>query len=133
MKSGISKDEAKELLRKRREKAYELRQEGLTYKAIAEKLHIDPQSAFQDVRHITKQTKTEKIQEVKDLELHRLDTLLEAAYKAAKKGDTKAINMVLSIMERRAKLLALDAPKGNRLDDNVKFFVTKIDKIEPKK
>ena len=44
------------------------------------------------------------------LELERLDALTLAAWPRARAGDDRAIRVVLRIMQRRAKLLGLDAP-----------------------
>lgn len=47
-------------------------------------------------------------------EVERLDALLSVAWEQAKKGDVKALEFVLKVSERRAKLLGLDAPtKGD--------------------
>lgn len=45
-----------------------------------------------------------------EMEVQRLDSLLQAVWGAALGGKLGAVDRVLSIMKRRAKLLALDAP-----------------------
>ena len=52
----------------------------------------------------------EKAEEVRDLELRRLDRMLDIAQTAAEQGDLAAIDRVLRIQERRSKYLGLDAP-----------------------
>lgn len=52
----------------------------------------------------------EDAQAVRQIELERLDALLSSLWtKAADRGDVGAVDRVLRIMERRAKLLGLDA------------------------
>ena len=49
--------------------------------------------------------------QLRDMEVARLDRLLAAHWGKATKGDVNATRMVLTIMDRRAKLLGLDAPQ----------------------
>jgi hypothetical protein len=48
--------------------------------------------------------------QVRAMELARLDELTLAVWPAARGGDLSAVACVLRIMERRARLLSLDAP-----------------------
>lgn len=43
-----------------------------------------------------------------EMDVQRLETLTKAIFEKATKGDYKAIEMVLKIMERKARLLGLD-------------------------
>ena len=49
------------------------------------------------------------------LELSRLDGLLAKVYPMAAQGDLQAVDRVLKICERRARLLGLDAPTRTAL------------------
>lgn len=51
----------------------------------------------------------EDAQAVRQMEAERLDELLRGLWTKAKRGDPAAVDRVLKIMERRAKLLGLDA------------------------
>ena len=51
------------------------------------------------------------------MEVERLNELFKSAYPKAKKGDEKSINSCLKIMERKAKLLGLDAPEKQEVDN----------------
>ena len=53
---------------------------------------------------------SESADELRTLEACRLNELLNALWVRAIGGDEKAIDRVLRIMERRARLLGLDAP-----------------------
>jgi hypothetical protein len=52
----------------------------------------------------------EPADEVRKQELDRIDRLQVAVWNRALKGDDKAINTVLRLMERRARLVGIDAP-----------------------
>jgi uncharacterized protein YicC (UPF0701 family) len=54
------------------------------------------------------------------MELDRLDRLQRAAWATAMQGNPKAILSILKIMERRAKLIGLDAPQ--RLQQEVTVY-----------
>lgn len=99
----------------RQANAVRLRKEGHSYRDIADLLNCSVSTAFTDVQkaleEIRKQTK-EDIETIRSLELERLDMMLSAVNPAAMAGDVKAVLATLKIMERRAKLLGLDAPES---------------------
>jgi len=93
--------------------ALTLRSGGLPYSAIGRRLGITRQRVHQLVRDAITARRAqvaEPIDEVLALEISRLDGMLERLYPKAAKGDMQAIDRVLKIGERRAKLLGLDAP-----------------------
>ena len=95
-----------------RERAVELRKAGVTYERIAAQLGITRQSAHEHVTKAMRQAAertTETAVDVVRLELARLDTMLTGLWTQARQGDPPAIDRVLRIMERRARLLGLDA------------------------
>jgi hypothetical protein len=53
----------------------------------------------------------EPAEEVRKLEITRLDALALGLWKKAKAGDVQAVDRLLRIQERRASYLGLDAPK----------------------
>jgi hypothetical protein len=92
-----------------------LRLHGLTFPEIARKL---PEMGFRAVgvsrvhAIVTKSLRScrdEPARELRQLELLRLDQLQAAHYPAAMGGDAAAAARVLSIIDRRARLLGLDA------------------------
>lgn len=97
----------------RRLKALELRRAGLSYRAIAEQLGCDPSAAY---RHVatelqdTREACKEAANELRELELSRLDLYLRALMPKILAGDTKAVMAALGIGKRRAELTGLDAP-----------------------
>lgn len=91
--------------------ALEYRKMGVSYSQIAEKLgYKSPQSAWNAVESALKRTLQEGADEVRRLELARLDAMFFAVYSNATRGDLMAINSAINIMNRRAKLLGIDAP-----------------------
>lgn len=109
----MSRSSAKTLLaRQREQQGLELRLGGASYAQIAEKLQMTAGGAFKAVdrallrqRHDT----DEKAEKLRRIELARLDRLQLGLWPKAKRGEEKAVREVLRVMERRAKLLSLDA------------------------
>jgi hypothetical protein len=54
--------------------------------------------------------------EARDLELARLDEVQSSFYETAISGDPKAAEVVFKSMDRRAKLLGLDAPEKKQIE-----------------
>lgn len=100
-----------------REKAIlDLRLHGLTFDEIVKKL---PELGFAAVgaarvqtiiRRALRACRDPSARDLRQLEALRLDQLQAAYYPAAMGGDPTAISRVLSIMDRRARLLGLLAP-----------------------
>lgn len=104
--------------------ALELRKGGVGYRAIADRLgYKSPSSAHEAVETALRRTIQEPADEVRKLELERLDSLLMAMWPQAiatkeKAANPLAVDRVLRIMARRAAYLGLDAP--------VKFSIEKV-------
>ena len=105
-KTGAKKISATE----RRRRALELRAAGATFEAIANALGYSRAGAYKAVTKALRDTLQEPADEVRRLELRRLDAVLGPAYTAARGGDLQALDRVLKVMERRARLLGLDLP-----------------------
>jgi len=96
----------------RQRQALELRKAGLGYQAIADQLgYKSPSGAYAAIRAALKATIQEPANEVRAMELARLDDLLHGIWSAAVGGNVLKLDRVLGIMKRRAELLGLDAPK----------------------
>lgn len=97
----------------REEQALELRRGGMSYRQIAKVIGVSPEAAHKAVqRGIARQiTRCEdKAADVWQLEMDRLDSLLEAIWSEAMQGNAHIIDRVLRIMERRAALTGIDKP-----------------------
>ena len=97
--------------------AVEMRTRGHTYQQIADACGVSMSAAYKAVCTYLEQTRAiarEAAEEVRRLELDRLDRMLAAFGPRAEDGDAAAADRVLRIQERRARLLGLDAPAETR-------------------
>lgn len=95
--------------------ALNLRKAGATYEAIARQLQYSSRSAvYTAIQRELQRTIQEPADELRQLEVERLNDLYRAMIPHALSGDkdsTWYVDRCLKIMERRAALLGLDAPK----------------------
>lgn len=95
----------------KQKQALELRKAGATYEAIAKKLeYANASGAEHAIKAALKATVQDSADSVRHLEVERLDAMLLGLWKMVNSGNLGAVDRVLRIMERRAKLLGLDAP-----------------------
>ena len=110
----------------RRAMALNLRKGGASYREIAASMKGQPfvtkryneSLAYLDVTFELKrlnEKNAEAANELRRLELERLDRMLSAMDSQVDHGDPTAINTALRIAERRARLLGLDAPAKTEL------------------
>ena len=90
--------------------ALKLRSEGLTYRQIAELLGINTSTAYRRVENALRAIPADGVEEMRQLEGERLDKLHAALWDRALEGDLQAIDRLLTISNRQAKLFGLDAP-----------------------
>lgn len=92
--------------------ALNLRMEGKTFEDIAKELKYNSkQSAFDAVKRALDSVVREPAESLITLDLERLDVLWQIQYLGAQAGDVSALGACMRIMERRAKLLGLDATR----------------------
>ena len=104
-----------DLIEKKAE-ALRLRRYGLGYAQIAEKLGCAQSTAYSyvvDALTETCNTMREDAEVIREMELERLDAMFMSQYSKALKGDDRAVNACLKIMERRTKFLGLDIANTN--------------------
>lgn len=95
----------------RARQALELRKGGATYDTIAQKAgYRTAGGAYRAIQRAMLKIIQEPAEDVRKLELMRLDRMFLAIWTEAKRGDLSAVEKALAIMARRAKLLGLDAP-----------------------
>ncbi|MBN2498268.1 MAG: hypothetical protein JXR96_26995 [Deltaproteobacteria bacterium] len=99
-------------------RALELRASGLSYDQIARELGFrDHSGAHRAVAGALERAQSEPAEECRQVELDRLDRLLLAHWK--KRAEPEHARIILSISERRSRLLGLDrlpppvAPSGD--------------------
>ena len=96
----------------RREKALELRAKRMSIRAIADMLGVSKTQVQRDIEKELQAAAEERKKIaglIIDLELVKLDELEQEAWKHIAAGELSAIDRVLRSMDRRAKLLGLDA------------------------
>ena len=96
-------------------RAVELRIQGFTLQKIADQLGYRCTSAvhkaiMKELSTKVAQTAT-SINELRQLELERLDMLQLGLWERAISGDPQSISVMLNVLNRRSSLLGLDAPK----------------------
>lgn len=90
---------------------------GLNYRDLAETLGVSIGTITNDVKIILGRWRREQVDDVGDwvqLEVRRLDKMFNTIWNNVIAGDLASLDRALKIMERRAKLLGLDAPEQNR-------------------
>ena len=101
----------------RQRQAVQLRLAGATYAQIAEKLgYRQAAGALKAVEAALAKTLREPTDQLRELELARLDALWLSIWPQAQQGSLGAVDRCLRIQERRARLLGLDAPKELAVD-----------------
>lgn len=90
----------------------ELRRAGLTFDMIASEVgYSNASGAYHAFTRALKRTLVNAgSEEMREVELDRLDRLQRMAWPLAIQGNLRAIDSILKIMSRRARLLGLDAP-----------------------
>lgn len=95
----------------RQRQALELRKAGKGFQAIADQLgYSDASGAYRAVTAALQKTLQEPADDLRRMELERLDALHGVLWAQAQDGDQGAVDRLLRVMERRARLLGLDAP-----------------------
>jgi hypothetical protein len=89
----------------------ELRRTGATWELIAKTVgYANASGAYKAYQKALGRIVEPKIEELRAVEVDRLDRLQFAIWERAKDGDIKAIDAVLRILDRRTRILGLDAP-----------------------
>ncbi|MCW2275060.1 hypothetical protein GJ654_10040 [Rhodoblastus acidophilus] len=114
-----------------------MRLHGLTFFEISRKLpeagfkRVSVSRVYAIVAKALRSNPHAPARDLRDLELMRLDQLQAAHYKQALKGDATAAQRVLAIIDRRAKLLGLDASleAETSLEDARKTLIQKLEHL----
>jgi AcrR family transcriptional regulator len=111
--SGIDNQPAgtREDMAERRLKAFDLRKAGASYRQIARKLGVSPQTIHEDVKAVLAELAEQRLSsaaEYVQVELERLDMAQLALYQHLDSGDPGIVNAWVKVSESRRKLLGLD-------------------------
>lgn len=96
--------------RQRLDDVLDMRFRGHSYGEIAKKYQVSVPTIYNWL-HKHFQEQRAKIDELRDFELARLDRLLRAHWDTAIAGDGEATDRVLRILDRRFRILGVEAPK----------------------
>jgi uncharacterized protein (UPF0335 family) len=125
---GAQKPQNKIKTAERRRLIVELRQQGLEWKTIVQRVKeqfpadqlpkgFDERYAYKDLVRALKAAEAdlqESARTMLQLELDRLNKLQTGLWPKALQGDTDAVKTVLQLMKRRAKYMGLDEPEEIR-------------------
>lgn len=94
-----------------------LRRGGLTFDLIAERVgYRHASSAHAAYVRACKRIVQSDVEEIRKVEIDRLDVAQAAIWGNVLKGDTKAVDTLLRLMSRRAALLGLDQPSRSQVE-----------------
>lgn len=94
-----------------------LRRQGKSLTEISDMLDISISAVSSSLKGAySKLSMEHEAVEARDLELARLDEVQSSFYETAISGDPKAAEVVFKSMDRRAKLLGLDAPEKKQIE-----------------
>ena len=106
----------------RKDQALELRMGGWSQRAIGQELGISTQRVAQLLTEILTEMEDhaeKNIDNVRRLEVQRLDEMIEAIWERAKSGELECLDRVIKLMDRRTKYLGLDAPVKTQANDTL--------------
>lgn len=95
----------------RRKKILAMRLAGATLAEIGEAVGLDKSTVSHDINTALADIPRAEANQLRQQEVHRLDRLQRAVWTSALSGDLPAMDRVIRIIDRRAKLLGLDAPQ----------------------
>jgi len=109
---GESKTSTRRLEAKQRAaEAMTLRIAGASYQVIADRLGFaDPSGAQKAIERAMKETIQEPADELRRVELERLDAMFLGLFPHARQGSPNHVEKAIKVMDHRAKLLGLYAP-----------------------
>lgn len=97
----------------RRTKAVRLAATGMDYTQIAQQLgYHDRSGAHKAIRSALRAQQAEAVDELRQLEVERLDALQRSCWDAALEGDIPSVDRVLRVIQTRVRLLGLDNTSG---------------------
>ena len=98
----------------RKTRAIELKLQGLTYQQVADELgYANKGTVFKLIKDAQASQLTEAVEELRQLELDRLDALQQAMWPLAMAGDIAAAEGVRRVIETRCRVLGLTGSSRN--------------------
>jgi predicted transcriptional regulator len=90
--------------------AVRLRSLGWSYQRIANELGISKSTAYERVQRALVAIPSEAVDEYRQIQRAQMDDLMATYLPQALAGDVKSADLVLKLLDRRAKLEGTDAP-----------------------
>jgi Sigma-70, region 4 len=90
--------------------ALRLRSLGYTYRRIAEEMGCNVGTAYSRVQRALAQIPAEAVDEYRSIQRQQMDDLMATYLPQALAGDYKSAELVMKLLDRRAKLEGIDAP-----------------------
>lgn len=113
--------------RERMAQVLDLAQQGASYRAIGDRLHISHTQARRDHTDALKEVTMPLAEEVRKVLDSRLeDVYLMAVTKARKDRDTRAMQVALNTIQERAKFYGVSVPSGQ---DGVTAVKSLLDRL----
>ena len=88
----------------------ELRKEGYVWREIATLVGMSTEGVYKAYNRAMVRTLRPATEELREMELERLDALQLTYWQPAVQGNLRAADFILKVIDKRAKLLGLDAP-----------------------
>jgi hypothetical protein len=112
----------------------ELRREGKTWQQIAEVVnYATAMGAWKAYQRACQRTLQEPTDEARRIELDRLDALQRTDWEPAVEGNLRAADFVLRVIDRRARILGIDAPQKIQAEvvnyDGIGSIDAEVDRI----
>ena len=112
----------------------ELRRGGNTWQQIADAVnYATPMGAWKAYQRACQRTLQEPTDEARRIELDRLDALQRTYWDPAIEGNLRAADFVLRVIDRRARILGIDAPQKIQAEvvnyDGSGSLDTEVDRI----
>lgn len=117
--------------RERENQALEMKLAGLSYAEIAKQMGYTRQAAWKAVWRRLNEFPAENAAELRKLENARYDKLQARAWLKMQQGDIKAMQIITSIMQQRARLNGLNAPERVELEGEFERWLVVIREIVP--
>lgn len=104
-----------------------MRTAGKMFREIGEHLGVSEVMAYKYVIDGIHRTLQEPADELRKVEIERLDRCLAAVWEKALKGDVRSIEVVLKIAERRSRFLGLDAPQRQEIVGTLEILLQELE------
>lgn len=99
-------------------KALKARKEGLMWSEIAKQVGMAEKTIAKAVQRLLAKELLDDVRELKRLQMYRLESLIAPLMVKAEKGSFLAIDRLIKIFDRQAKLFGLDSPLKTALTDS---------------